>query len=136
MPRSSVDVALDFVSRINDHDVGGILELMADNHRFVDGLGQEVQGKEGMKKGWEEYFAWFPDYKMTIERSFSTKQWVALFGRGSGTFAEPSKYRSKENLHWNIPAAWQARVVDGLLVEWQVYVDNEPVWKSMGVKRY
>jgi hypothetical protein len=136
MAKTSVDVALDFVSKINDHDVGGLLLMMTDNHRYVDGLGQEVLGKVGMKGAWEEYFSWFPDYHISIEMTFSTHEWAALFGRASGTFADPGSYRSKTNLHWDIPAAWRARVVKGLVVEWQVYADNEPVWKTMGVKRY
>ncbi|HTV60171.1 MAG TPA: hypothetical protein VMJ93_14965 [Verrucomicrobiae bacterium] len=32
---------------------------------------------------------------------------------------------------WEIPAAWRAVVKDGLIAEWQVYCDNEPVRKIM-----
>lgn len=127
---------MDFVSRIDAHDIEGLLKLMSENHRFVDGLGEETQGKGNMKKAWASYFSWFPDYHMFIERTFANRQWVALFGRAGGTYAASGKYRPEKNLHWDIPAAWKARVVAGLVVEWQVYADNEPVWKAMGVKRY
>lgn len=51
------DVALAFVDRNNRHDVGGLVALMSEDHRFVDGLGQEVKGREQMEKGWFGYFA-------------------------------------------------------------------------------
>ena len=61
MKKSAVDVALSFVDRINRHDLAGLVALMTEDHRFVDGLGQEVLGRGQMEKGWLGYFSWFPD---------------------------------------------------------------------------
>jgi hypothetical protein len=36
----------------------------------------------------------------------------------------------KEN-RWETPAAWRAVVVDGLVAEWRVYTDNEPMRERM-----
>jgi hypothetical protein len=34
-------------------------------------------------------------------------------------------------VEWKVPAAWRAVVRDGLIAEWQVYVDNEPLRASL-----
>ncbi len=131
MQKSVADIALMFVDRINRHDVAGLAALMAEDHRFVDGLGQEVRGRERMQEGWAGYFAMFPDYSVQVEDLLSSGNVVAMFGTARGTYAaQGSKAR------WEIPAAWKAVVRHGRVLEWRVYADNEPVWKTMGVKRY
>ena len=134
MEKSATDVALAFVDRINRHDVGGLVALMTEHHRFVDGLGQEVRGREKMEKGWCGYFAWFPDYSIKVDDALSSGDVVALFGTAQGTYSVDGNLLAEN--HWEIPAAWKAVVRDGKLSEWRVYADNEPVWKVLGVKRY
>ena len=133
MKKSAVDVALGFVDRINRHDLGGLVAQKTEDHRFVDGLGQEVRGREQMEKGWLGYFGWFPDYSIKVDEAMSNGNVVAMFGSAQGT------YSGKGNLlaeaHWEIPAAWKAVVHNEGVSEWRVYADNEPVWKVMGVKR-
>jgi ketosteroid isomerase-like protein len=134
MMKSAVDVALGFVDRINHHDLGGLVALMAEDHRFIDGLGQEVRGREQMEKGWRGYFAWFPDYSIKVDDAMSDGNVAAMFGSAQGT------YSGKGNLladpHWEIPTAWKAVVRNERIFQWRVYADNEPVWKVMGVKRF
>ncbi len=127
-------VARQFVERINRHDVDALCALLAGDHRFVDGLGNEVSGREKLREGWRAYFAWFPDYTIVVEHSFEQGDTVALFGRARGTYAAEGKPDPVRR--WEIPAAWLAVVRDGLVAEWRVYADNEPVWKIMGVERY
>jgi len=33
---------------------------------------------------------------------------------------------------WEVPASWLAVVQGGLLAEWRVYADNQPLRKLMG----
>jgi len=134
MDKSAIDVALAFVDRINRHDVNGLVALMAEDHRFVDGLGQEVRGRKRMEQGWLGYLAWFPDYPIKVDDAFSDGNVVALFGTAQGTYARKGSLHAET--HWEIPAAWKAVVRDERVSEWRVYADNEPVWKVMGVKRY
>ena len=134
MENRAVAVALEFVNRINCHDVGGLAALMSENHRFIDGLGQAVDGRERMEKGWFGYFGWFPDYLIKIDEILSNGNVVALFGTAEGTFSVQGKLLAEN--HWKIPAAWKAVIRGELVSEWRVYGDNEPVWKVMGVKRY
>ena len=132
--KSAADVALEFVDRINHHDVAGLAALMTEDHLFIDGLGQEVRGREPMEQGWLGYFAWFPDYSIQVDDALSRGDVVALFGTAQGTYAVKGNLLAEA--HWEIPAAWKAVVRDGRVSEWRVYADNEAVWKIMGVKRY
>ena len=134
MKKSAVDVALAFVDRINCHDVAGLVALMAEDHRFVDGLGQELRGREQMEQGWRGYFAWFPDYSIRVENALSDGNVVVLLGMAQGTYA--TNRNAPPEHHWEIPAAWKAVIQNERIAEWRVYADNEPVWKIMGVKRY
>ncbi|HVP51439.1 MAG TPA: nuclear transport factor 2 family protein [Terriglobales bacterium] len=134
MKKSPLDIAFAFVDRINSHDAVGLVALMTEDHRFVDGLGQEVLGREQMERGWRGYFAWFPDYSIKVDNAFSDSNVVALFGTAQGTYSA-NRERPAEN-HWEIPAAWKAIIRNQRVAEWHVYADNEPVWKIMGVKRY
>jgi ketosteroid isomerase-like protein len=84
--KNAADIALEFVGRINRHDVAGLAALMTEDHRFVDGLGQEVRGREQMEKGWLGYFAWFPDYAIKVDDTLSGGNVVALFGTAQGTY--------------------------------------------------
>jgi ketosteroid isomerase-like protein len=127
-------VAIRFVNEINRHDVSALTEMMAPDVRFVDGLGQEVRGKERVREAWSSYFAQFPDYRISIREHLVLGQVVGLFGTASGTAGASSS--PGERSRWSLPAAWRAIVREGRVAEWQVYADNEPVWKAMGVKRY
>lgn len=50
-----VDVVLKFLERINQHDAEKLAELMAEDHVFIDSLGQSVRGREKMRAGWKSY---------------------------------------------------------------------------------
>jgi ketosteroid isomerase-like protein len=134
MENRAVAVTLEFVNRINRHDVGGLATIMSEDHRFIDSLGQAVAGRERMEKGWLGYFSWFPDYRIKVDEILSNGNVVALFGTAEGTFSVNGKLVAEN--HWKIPAAWKAVIRGEKVSEWSVYADNEPVWKVMGVKRY
>lgn len=134
MEKTALEVALAFVEQINKRDVAALAALMTEDHRFIDGLGQEVRGRNTMEQGWRGYFAWFPDYSITVDDAFSRGNVAALFGTAQGTYA--AKGHPQADTHWQIPAAWKAVVRNERVCEWRVYADNEPVWKIMGVKRY
>jgi ketosteroid isomerase-like protein len=122
-------IALRFVNEINRHDVVALSALMSSDFRFVDGLGQEVRGKDRMREAWTSYFALFPDYRILVRDHLTLGAVVALFGTASGTCASGAELPPQNR--WTIPAAWRAVVRDGLVTEWQVFTDNEPVRKLM-----
>src|SRR5208282_3022093 len=129
MEASAIEVALDFVAKINAHDVDAIVALMSPDHVFIDGLGATFRGAEQMRAGWKFYLGMFPDYAIEVTSQFGRGDSVALFGKARGTFAVNGKL-ARENF-WEVPAAWRARVENGRVAEWQVYCDNEPVRKIM-----
>lgn len=108
MKKTTVEVALGFVDRINQHDLGGLVAMMTEDHLFVDGLGQEVRGGEQMEKGWLGYFALFPDYSINVNDAIGNVNVVAMFGSAQGTYSGKEKLPAEA--HWEIPAAWQAVV--------------------------
>ena len=122
---NSVETVLDFVGRINQRAADKLAELMTEDHTFVDGMGQAVRGREAMRAGWRSYFAFCPDYSVTCEKILADGNVVAAFGTAGGTIAANGKLPPENQ--WRIPAAWAAIVEDGLVKEWRVYCDNEPV---------
>jgi uncharacterized protein (TIGR02246 family) len=122
---------LAFMDAINSRDVDKLCALMTEDHRFVDGLGNAMKGRESMRKGWMGYFQLFPDYRVSHEEILSHGELVAVFGSAEGTYA-PKGQAAKEN-HWSAPAAWMAIVKDKLIQEWRVYADNQAARKIMGV---
>ncbi len=119
-----------FVARINAHDATGLAALMTPDHRFVDSLGSVVTGRETMRAIWQEYFHIVPDYCIEVTRSLSENGEVVLLGLAHGTYS-PEGHLDPIDA-WETPAAWHALVRDGLVAEWQVYADNEPMRLRMG----
>lgn len=132
--KAAADIALEFVDYINSHDTASLANLMTEDFLFVDGLGQEVHGWRNMDLGWKGYFELFPDYSIQVDDVFWQGAAVGLFGYAQGTFAVGGQMQAENR--WRIPAAWKAVVREGLVAEWRVYADNEPVWKIMRAKRY
>ena len=118
-------VALRFVNEINRHDVPALFELMASDFRYVDGLGQEIRGREKMRDAWATYFGQFPDYHVVIRDHLALGSVVALFGTATGTCAELGELPPRSR--WSLPIAWRAVVREGRVEEWQVYTDSEPI---------
>jgi len=125
----SLAVVRAFVAAINAGDVAGIASLMTEGHRFVDATGAAHSGRQPMSAGWRHYFAMFPDYRIEIEQTVAEGDAVAAFGWAAGSFhGDPEK-------RWKIPAAFGAVVRDGLIAEWRVYADIEPMLRSAGMER-
>lgn len=124
-----VEVAEEFVARINAHDVVGLSELMTDDHVFIDALDSRGMGRDAMRAGWKQYFTLVPDYWIKVDTSFQEKGTVALFGRAGGTYA--GRVPEGHPGRWEVPAAWLAEVRDDRVAMWRVYADNLPVRRLM-----
>jgi hypothetical protein len=132
-------VAQAFIRAINRQDVDRVVELMAPAHRFIDSLGNVVEGRDKMREGWAAYFRMVPDYSIAIEEyypanSSSTEEIgadpvVIMLGVASGTYTRDGKLHPENR--WQTPMAIRALVEDGLVAEWRVYADNEPIRKVM-----
>ncbi len=121
-----VEVVLQFLERINQHNADKLAELMTEDHVFIDSLGQSVRGREKMRTGWQSYFAFCPDYWVTHEEIFQHGILVAAFGAAGGTIAANGKLPAENK--WRAASAWLATVDAQLVREWRVYADNKPVY--------
>lgn len=121
-----VETVLEFLHRINQRDPDKLVELMTEDHVFVDSLGNSTQGREKMRAAWRGYYAFCPDYWVTHEEIFPNGQTVAVFGAAGGTIAAQGDLPAANK--WRIPAAWLAVVQGDLVEEWRVYADNKPVY--------
>jgi ketosteroid isomerase-like protein len=128
----SVAVVRRLVDRINCRDLAGLVELMTDDHEFIDATGAVHAGRERMREGWKEYFSSFPDYRIDIEEAIGEGRVVAIFGWASGTFKNGAPKASS----WRVPASWKGIVRDGRVFQWRVYCDVEPMLRSMGINRF
>jgi hypothetical protein len=129
---SPQNVAEQFVTAINAHDVERLASLMTSDHRLIDSLGAAVEGRDSMRDGWKFYFAMVPDYRLEINRCFSAetaKDETMLVGVASGSYWSDGLKRP--NSEWSTPVALRAVVRDGQIAEWQVYADNEPIRQQM-----
>lgn len=124
-----LEVTMDFIKRINAGDVNALCELMSEGHIFQDALGKRFIGRETMRQGWTMYFKLVTDYQVHAVEFFQTQDRLAVFGNASGRYTGGAA--AKETF-WEVPAAWRAVVQDGLIAEWRVYADNQPLRKLMG----
>jgi ketosteroid isomerase-like protein len=115
------EVANEFVSAINQHNVEAISRLMAEDHTFIDSGGGTYSGVE-MRQGWAEYFKMFPDYKVEICEVFVSGETVILLGAASGTYTSDGTLKPEN--HWESPAVWKAVVAGEKVKVWQVFADN------------
>jgi ketosteroid isomerase-like protein len=114
-------IVIRFVKAINDHDVDEIINLMSEDHIFIDALDNKSVNKKGMKKGWKGYYELFPDYKIEISDITENGSTIGLFGYANATY---KNLTNKLNSNfWRIPASWKAIVEKNKIKHWQVYCD-------------
>jgi ketosteroid isomerase-like protein len=124
-----LEVTMEFIKRINAGNVNALCDLMTEGHIFQDALGKRFIGRETMRQGWTLYFKMVGDYQVHAVEFFQTESRLAIFGTASGRYACGS---AANNNFWEVPAAWRAVVKGGLVAEWRVYADNQPLRKLMG----
>ncbi|MGA2809000.1 MAG: nuclear transport factor 2 family protein [Terracidiphilus sp.] len=129
MNNSAEGVARAFVRAINRQDLEGLAALMAPEHRFVDSLGAVVEGREAVLAAWAGYFRMVPDYSIAVEETLCDGAIVVMLGVAQGTYALAGELKVENR--WETPAAFRAFVEDGLVAEWRVYADNEPIRQKM-----
>jgi limonene-1,2-epoxide hydrolase len=122
-------VTLAFLRALNRQDVDEMVGLMAPGHRFIDSLGNVIEGDEKLRQAWSGYFRMVPDYMIAVDETYTGVPVVVLLGTAQGTFTRDGKLHTENK--WQTPVALRARVENGKLAEWRVYADNEPIRKVM-----
>jgi ketosteroid isomerase-like protein len=129
MSDSAIAAVHAFLCAINRQDVTALAELMTPDHRFTDSLGNVFEGRERMRAGWAAYFGMVPDYSLAIEEFYANGPSVVMLGIAQGTYAAGGTLAAENR--WRTPAALRVIVEDGLVSEWQIYADNEPMRERM-----
>lgn len=120
-------VAQAFIRAINRQDVERLGELMSPAHRFIDSHGKVVEGRDKMRESWTAYFRMVPDYAVAIEEFYPSDPVVVMLGLASGTYSRNGRLHPENR--WQTPVAIRALIEDGLVAEWRVYADDEPIRK-------
>jgi ketosteroid isomerase-like protein len=129
MTESPIGIAQAFLRAINRQDAASLAELMSHGHRFTDSLGNSIEGRENMRAGWAAYFRMVPDYSLAIEEFYVNGPAVVMLGWAQGTYSADGSLQPKNR--WRTPAAVRAVADNGLIAQWQVYADNEPIREKM-----
>ncbi len=123
---NSARILKQWMAAINRHDVSVLTMSMADDHVFIDALGNRVRGAKAMEAGWRGYFGMCPDYWVRADHVMAADDIVLVAGEAGGTIDGES---------WRIPSAWKATIRDGRVLEWQVFADNKPVYEILARRK-
>jgi predicted SnoaL-like aldol condensation-catalyzing enzyme len=86
---------------------------MSDDHVFIDSSEEIHKGKEMMVDGWTEFFNSYPNYRNHFSIVESRDNLVLMIGHSTCSY-DPL----------DGPALWTAKVENGLVSEWSVYLDT------------
>jgi ketosteroid isomerase-like protein len=124
---SSKTIVNRFVKAINDHDITEIINLMSEDHIFIDGMDNKSVGKRGMTEAWKGYFELFPDYKIEISDITEDESVIGIFGYVNATYK--NLINELNSNFWRIPASWKVIVENSKIKHWQVYCDYSSLFK-------
>jgi ketosteroid isomerase-like protein len=114
---------LRFNDCINSRDLAGLVDLLSDDHLFIDSVGREVRGIGAVKKAWEGFFSAFPDYRNEFSSLSSEGQDVVIVGHS--TCSHPA-------LHG--PGIWTALVREGRVAEWRIRDDTPETRRELAIE--
>jgi len=128
--REPLEIAMDFIKRINSGDAEAICQLMTADHIFP---GCSWQAFHWARQDARRLARLFQDCRGLSDpcgEFFQTGERLAIFGSASGTYSGHGDASSDK--FWKVPAAWRVVIRDGLVAEWCVYADNQALRKLMG----
>ena len=106
-------VALLYNENINARNLKGVIDLISDNHKFID-TKNRVENREQMKESWRSFFEEYPDYINVFHTVISQDNFVIMLGHSECSY-EPL----------DGPAIWTAKIENDLVAEWRIYDDTE-----------
>ena len=116
-------VVLLFNECINNQDINGLSDLMAEDYVFIDSSDDYyADGKEAMVSGWQEFFDLYPDYQNHFSMVLSRENLVLVAGHST------CSYRNLDG-----PALWTAKIDNDLVAEWRVYLDTAENRSALGL---
>jgi 3-methyladenine DNA glycosylase AlkD len=124
MPPKAIQVALNFIEKINQGDIEGVDALLSPDTTYVDLAGNLERGKEQLADCWEGYLTSYPDYQIYIHRIFTIQNGVVLVGHTTGSHLKLPEYKEfhEEGRIWLVGI--KAGSIDSLQL-YQDTVENE-----------
>jgi hypothetical protein len=89
--RNAVDIAVEFIEKINRRDFNGLAQIMAVQHRSVDEKGEAMTGRDNAAKMINEYISQWPDFQIHINDIYTKDSTVIIIGRTTGSCAETTR---------------------------------------------
>lgn len=121
--RGKSPTTLQFNEYINDRNLKRLSSLMTEDHTFIDSSNEVHEGKEMMIKGWQDFFNSYPDYRNIFQIVYVRNDLVIMLG-----------YSVCSHDPLEGPAIWSAKLRDGRLSEWRVYLDNPENRANLGIE--
>lgn len=115
-------IVIEFNHCINNRDIGGLEQLMADNHSFIDSANTVMSGKISCLDAWRGFFQRFPDYKNHFNDMEIINHVVVIVGHSTCS-----------DRILDGPAIWTAKIEDSKVVEWRVYEDTDKNRQLLGL---
>jgi ketosteroid isomerase-like protein len=115
-----------FIGVINSGDVDAISAYLAEEHVFIDSLGNRLAGRQAVAEGWRAYLRMFPDYRISVQSLMSEGGEALLCGYTQGTLRREGSPAHGSEI--TLQAAWRGLVAMDKIALWQVYADNKPVY--------
>lgn len=117
---------LNFIERINAHDVDGIMALVSTDYEYINSSGDHFRDREFIRDTWRAQFENHPDYRLRVQRVIADDEAVAVFGWAEGTYAPDGVLR--DDNHWEVPCAFQVVARDGKVTYFESYSDASIVF--------
>ncbi|WP_258803613.1 nuclear transport factor 2 family protein [Pseudarthrobacter sp. NS4] len=108
---------------INTGDVGGLAELMSDEHTFIDTGGVAIRGKDACLNAWRGFFLAHPTYRNVFVAFSANDEAVSV----SGYSVCPG------HPELDGPALWSAVIRGGRFDEWRVYEDTPEARRTLSL---
>ena len=89
---------LQFIERINAHDVEGIVALMSKDYEFVNSSGDHFRDLQFLKDTWRAQFENHPDFKIRVDRVICDGECVGIFRPRALRHAKSAAHLA---LHWD-----------------------------------
>ena len=127
-PLPAVAAVVSFIDCINRGDLGGLTELMTDDHALVVLDEAPLVGRGRNRQAWHGYFTSFPDYVIYPRHIAGADHSVAVLGTPTRShLGLPDDEETK------LDVVWLAQVVDGQLSMWPVAEDTPELREQVGI---
>lgn len=129
MHSEAMRITLDFVDKINQGDVQGLMSMLSPDHTFIDIQGNVKEGEPQIMEAWQEYLHTYPDYQIFIHRFFNLDDGAALVGHTTGShlgLSDVDEFQTEGII-------WVSQVKGGKLTSWKLYHDTHENYERLGL---